>query len=63
MFITSTIENSEGCIDLVVIGHTHGLEEACLLVLAGHSQHSSLLALPINLKPNGFLYPIPKSPT
>ena len=36
MFITSTTKNSKGCsiTKLIVFGHTHGLEEAWLLVLA-----------------------------
>ena len=57
MFITSIIENSKGCIDLIVIGYTIGLEETWLLVLASHAQHSPPLALYSNLKPNGFLHP------
>ena len=28
MFITSKIEYSKGCLDFIVIRHTHGLEEA-----------------------------------
>ena len=31
--------------NLIVIGHTHGLEEASLLVLVGHLHHFPSLAL------------------
>ena len=56
MFITSTTENPDGCLDWILIGLTHGLKEAWLLVLASH-HHSPPLALQSNLNPSGFLDP------
>ena len=63
MFITSIVENSEGYLGLVVIGHTNGFKEPRLLVLVGHPYHSPPLALCANKNPNGFLYPMPNPPT
>ena len=63
MLITIITENSKGCLDLIVIGCTHGLEEAWLVVLLGHPHHSPPLALHSNLNPNGFLYSMPHPPT
>ena len=41
--------------NLIVIGHTHELEEAQLLVLVGYPHHSPPLALHSSINPNGFL--------
>ena len=44
MFVTSTIEYSEGCstTKFVVIGHIHKLEKAWLVMLVCHLHHSLL---------------------
>ena len=60
MFITTPTENSKGCLNSIVIGHAHELEEALLLVLVGHP-HCSPSLLRSNLNPNGFLLPHAKS--
>ena len=63
MFITSTIKYVEECLDLVVIGQTHWLDEAWLLVLVGHPHHPPPLALHSNWNPTRFLYFMPNPPT
>ena len=45
--------------NLIVNGHTHGDEEAWLLVLVNHAHHSPPLALHSNLNPYKLLYPMP----
>jgi hypothetical protein len=62
MFITSAIANGELSIaKLIAIGHTHGLEEACLLMLDAHPHHSPPLAPHSNLTPNRLLFHHSKS--
>ena len=65
MCIASTIKNSKDASlqNFIVIGHTHRLEEAWLLVLFGRPHQSPLLALHSNLTSNGFLQPMPNPPT
>ena len=62
MFITFTTKNAP-LQHLIVIGHSHGLEEAWLLVLASHPRYSPPWALHSYLNPNGFPYPMPNLPT
>ena len=67
MFITFKTENFEGCynvkFDSNLIGILVGLRKLDYWCLVGHPNHSSLLALHLNLNPNGFPYPMPNPPT
>lgn len=64
MYVTSTLKDAP-LQNLTIIGRSHGLKEAWVLVLVGHSCHSPSLALHSYLSPNpnGFLYPLSNPPT